>query len=86
MKIIKDRYPQFRRNVCISHVVKFQSSWIQDYQTQYPEKQNIWAWILNDSLIVFFSIEGNLTEEKYKNLQKNEIIPVIRAIKGDVFV
>ncbi|KAJ8939426.1 hypothetical protein NQ318_017972 [Aromia moschata] len=39
--------------------------WMLKSCTQYPEKVNVWAGILDDRLIGPFFIEGNLTAVKY---------------------
>ena len=53
--------------------------------TQYPQKINVWAVILNDTLISPFFIDGNLNACAYKELLRNQILPRIRDITGDNF-
>ncbi|EFN62853.1 hypothetical protein EAG_00005, partial [Camponotus floridanus] len=53
--------------------------------TQYPEKCNVWAGILNNQIIGPFFIEGNLTAAKYEEMLRNEIVPAVRQIVGDNF-
>jgi len=59
--------------------------WLREHKTQYPEKLNVWAGILNDTIIGPFFIQGNLTAEKYVNMLQNEIVPAIREKVGDDF-
>ncbi|KAJ8944275.1 hypothetical protein NQ318_009652 [Aromia moschata] len=49
-------------------------------RTQYPQKVNVWAGILGDSIIGPFFIDGNPTARKYLNLLRNEIIPTVQAL------
>ena len=53
--------------------------------TQYPQKINVWAGILNDTLIGPFFIDGNLNALAYEELLRNQIVPRIREITGDNF-
>ena len=53
--------------------------------TQYPHKINVWASILNDTLISPFFIDGNLNSRAYEELLRNQIVPRIREITGDNF-
>ena len=53
--------------------------------TQYPQKINVWAGILNDTLIGPFFIDGNLNARAYEELLRNQIVPRIREITGDNF-
>jgi len=53
---------------------------MRELRTQYQKKVNVWASILNNTLIVF--IEENLNIEIYKNMLKNQIVPAIRTIVG----
>lgn len=59
--------------------------WMRESKTQYPQKINVWAGILNNRLIGPFFIEGNLNAVKYENMLQNEILPAIREIAGDNF-
>lgn len=59
--------------------------WMLESHTQYPQKVNVWAGILNDTLIGPFFIEGNLTAARYEELLRNEIVPRIREVAGDNF-
>lgn len=49
-------------------------------KTQYPQKVNVWAGILGNSIIGPFFIEGNLNANKYLELLRNQIIPAVRAL------
>jgi len=39
---------------------------------QYPQKLNVWTEILNNKLIRPFFIEGNLTAQKYEDVEHVE--------------
>lgn len=60
-------------------------AWFIDSHTQYPQKLNVWAGILNDRLIGPFFIDGNLDARKYEDLLEHQIIPKIREIVRDNF-
>lgn len=60
--------------------------WIEQNHTQYPQKLNVWAGIVDDVIIGPFFIDGNLNAEMYEQLLRTEIVPAIRAFKGDDFV
>lgn len=53
--------------------------------TQYPEKLNVWADVLNNVLIDPFFIDSNLIATKYEDMLRNEIFPVIIAIVDENF-
>lgn len=59
--------------------------WMLDSHTQYPQKVNVWAGILNNNLIGPFFIDGNLNADRYETLLRDQIIPRIREIAGDNF-
>ncbi|XP_025264144.1 uncharacterized protein LOC112637804 [Camponotus floridanus] len=59
--------------------------WKRENNTQYPEKLNVWAGILNDQIIGPFLIEGNLNSEQYEDMLRNEIVPRIMEITGQNF-
>lgn len=59
--------------------------WMLESHTQYPEKINIWAGILNNTLIGPFFIEGNLNAAIYKDMMRNEIVLAIRAVVDEDF-
>lgn len=59
--------------------------WSVEAHTQYPQKVNVWAGILNDTIIGPFFIEGNLTGIKYGDMLQDQIVPRIREIAGDNF-
>lgn len=59
--------------------------WVTDDHTQYPQKVNVWAGILNDTLVGPFFIDGNLTATKYEDMLQNQIVPKIREIASDNF-
>lgn len=60
--------------------------WMSDTRsTQYPQKLNVWAGIINNRIVGPFFIDGNLTAVKYEDMLRNRIIPAIQAIVGDDF-
>lgn len=59
--------------------------WMVEYHTQYPEKLNVWAGILNNTLIGPFFIDGNLNAQKYETMLRDEIVPEIRRKSGENF-
>lgn len=59
--------------------------WMLESHTQYPQKVNVWAGILNDTLIGPFFIDGNLNANTYEELLRNQIVPRIREVAGDNF-
>lgn len=60
--------------------------WIEESHTQYPQKLNVWAGIIDDTIIGPFFIDGNLNADRYEQLLRTEIIPAIRDLKGDDFI
>lgn len=59
--------------------------WMLEAKTQYPQKLNVWAGVLNNVLIGPFFIDGNLTAAKYEDMLRNQILPAIIAIVGENF-
>jgi len=59
--------------------------WAREDKSQYPQKLNVWAGILNNRIIGPFFIEGNLNAASYEIMLRNQIIPAIRAITGENF-
>ena len=57
--------------------------WMLEAHTQYPQKLNVWAGIINNTLIGPFFIEGNLNGEIYLRMLRDQIIPAIQAIAGE---
>lgn len=53
-------------------------------QTQWPEKINIWVGLIRNQLLGPFYIDGNLNGDKYLRLLREQIVPALRAIEGDV--
>jgi hypothetical protein len=45
--------------------------------TQYPQKVNVWAGIIDDRIIGPFFFEENLTGERYLTFLRNQLIPVL---------
>lgn len=50
------------------------------YRTQYPQKVNVWAGILGNSIIGPFFINGNLNADKYLELLRNQIVPAVQRL------
>lgn len=61
-------------------------NWTRDSHTQHPQKLNVWAGIVDDTIIGPFFIDGNLNAQTYEQLLRNEIVPAIQAVKGDDFI
>lgn len=59
--------------------------WIRADKSQYPQKLNVWAGILNNRIIGPFFIDGNLNAVKYEAMLRDQIVPAIREIAGDDF-
>lgn len=59
--------------------------WAREAKSQYPQKLNVWAGILNNRIIGPFFIDGNLNAEKYETMLRNQIVPAIREIAGEDF-
>ena len=60
--------------------------WMSDTRsTQYPEKLNVWAGIINNRIVGPFFIDGTLNAVKYEDMLRNKIISAIEAIVGDDF-
>lgn len=57
--------------------------WKLELHTQHQSKVNVWAGILNNTLIGPFIIEGNLNAVMYEDMLRNEIVPATRAIVGE---
>jgi len=59
--------------------------WMLKTRTQYSQKLNVWAGMLNNTLIGSFFIDESLDAAKYEDMLKNEILPAIRRIVRDNF-
>jgi len=59
--------------------------WMRESHTQYPQKLNVWAGILGDTIIGPFFIEGNLNAQRYLQMLENQIVPAIQALREDDF-
>lgn len=59
--------------------------WMREDNTQYPQKLNVWAGILNNQLIGPFFIDGNLNAIQYENMLRMQIVPRIIEITGANF-
>lgn len=49
-------------------------------RTQYPQKVNVWADILNNHIIGPFFIDGNLNANKYLNLLRENVLPAVHNL------
>jgi len=58
---------------------------MMEVHTQYCQKLNVWADMLNKTLIAPFFIEGNLNAAKYEDVLRNKILLAIRRIVEDNF-
>lgn len=59
--------------------------WMIEGHTQYPQKVNVWAGILNDTLIGPYFIDDNLNAERYEAMLRNQIVLRIREVTNDHF-
>lgn len=59
--------------------------WMREDKSQYPQKLNVWAGIVNNRIIGPFFIDGNLNAQNYEEMLRNQIVPAIREIVGDNF-
>lgn len=59
--------------------------WTRDEHTQYLQKLNVWAGIVNNQLVGPYFIDGDLNAVKYEAMLRGQIIPRIREIVGDNF-
>lgn len=59
--------------------------WAVEAHTQYPQKLNVWAGILNSTIIGPFFIDGNLNASKYEDMLRNEVVPAIKGVVGTNF-
>ena len=59
--------------------------WVREDKSQYPQKLNVWAGILNNRVIGPFFIDGNLNAENYEAMLRNQIVPAIQEIVGENF-
>lgn len=49
-------------------------------RTQYPQKVNVWAGMLQNHIIGPFFIDGMLTAAKYLDMLQNQIVPAVRNL------
>lgn len=59
--------------------------WMREDKSQYPQKLNVWAGILNNRIIGPFFIDGNLNAQNYEVMLRDQIVPAIREIVGENF-
>lgn len=59
--------------------------WMSECHTQHPQKVNVWAGIVRNSIIGPFFIDGNLNANKYQDMLQNEIVPALQATLGADF-
>lgn len=60
-------------------------TWIQESHTQWPEKVNVWAGIIDSKVIGPFFIETSLTRESYLKLLRENVVPALREMYPDTF-
>lgn len=49
--------------------------WMREEHTQYPQKVNVWAGIINNTIIGPFFLPGILTGDSYLEFLRNEVMP-----------
>ena len=54
--------------------------WMIDSKTQHKQSVNVWAGILNNTIIGPYFIDGNLNAQKYESLLKEHIVPKVRQL------
>jgi hypothetical protein len=59
--------------------------WMRDSHTQYPQKLNVWAGILGNTIIGPFFLNENINAERYLHLLQNQILPAIQNVVGVAF-
>lgn len=52
--------------------------WMLQCHTQHPQKVNVWAGIVRNSIIGPFFIDGNLNSIKYLTMLQNDIVPALQ--------
>jgi len=50
-------------------------NWTIEAHTQYPQSVNVWAGIVNDRVIGPYFFDGTLTDQRYLEFLRNELIP-----------
>ncbi|KAJ8956064.1 hypothetical protein NQ318_016515 [Aromia moschata] len=77
--------PLFIKNIIFSNEAKFETvnkqncrywcienpHWIMEANTQYPEKVNVWAGIINSQIIGPYLFDGTLTGARYLDVLQN---------------
>lgn len=58
--------------------------WMEELHTQHPQKINVWAGILNNTIIGPFFIDGNLTSQKYLQLLRRNVVPKLQELNIDI--
>lgn len=54
--------------------------WIMECHTQYPQKVNVWAGIVENRILNPFLIDGNLTGERYLEFLENDLVPCLATL------
>jgi hypothetical protein len=54
--------------------------WMREVYTQWPQKINVWAGVINSLLIGPFFIQGTLNGGRYLDLLRDNIVPAIAAL------
>jgi hypothetical protein len=53
---------------------------MQDLHTQYPQKVNVWAGIIDDRILGPFFLANNLTGDRYLQFLQLELMPALAAL------
>lgn len=54
--------------------------WMEEYSTQYPEKLNVWAGIINNQIIGPYFFEENLTGPRYLEFLQGYLLPQLNQL------
>ena len=57
--------------------------WFRESHSQYNEKVNVWAGIINNRVIGPYFFEGSLTGERYHDFLENDLIPALATLYPD---
>ncbi|KAJ8935370.1 hypothetical protein NQ318_006186 [Aromia moschata] len=56
------------------------SLWMMEANTQYPEKVNVWAGIINSQIIGPYFFDGTLTGARYLDFLQKFLVPELRML------
>ncbi|CAH1372527.1 unnamed protein product [Tenebrio molitor] len=54
--------------------------WMQEIHTQYPQKVNVWARIIDDRILGPFFFANNLTGDRYLQFLQLELMPALATL------